>query len=428
MVYTVIVGNIVGYICCPSWEMRRLKRGMCLRVDKHIMAMENRRNILNCIINEAPINKAAIAKRVGLSVPSVMKTVDGFIEQGLVRSVGKGRSSGGKPPEMLELISDAHYAVGLDIGRTRLKAVLCDLSGNVVSRMTQPTGNTLPENDLVERICILVENLLSDARVERSRLLGVGVGMPGLIDAENGFVIFSPDFSWEGVPLRDMMEKRLPHHILVENANMAMARGEFMAGAGRGAENVLCVNIGHGIGSGLIQGTEVYRGSSGTSGEFGHITVDKDGPLCHCGNTGCLEALASGEAIARQARNLIASGVRSRILEVAEGDIEQVDAKCVFDAARENDEAAKEIVERATKHIGTLLAGCVNLLDLDRIVLCGGLTKAGDLFLEPVKQTIKKRRMRFAGRKVIVCTGGLGDDAVALGATNQIIQQYILGE
>ena len=404
------------------------ERRSALRVDKHVMAMANRHNILDCILNEAPINKTAIARRVGLSVPSVMKTVDRFIEQGLVRSVGKGQSSGGKPPELLEPIADAYYAVGVDVGRIQLKAVLVDLAGNIISRKSIPTGNTLPEPALIERICVLVDRLLSDLHTDRNKLLGIGVGMPGLIDAENGFVIFSPDFSWEGVPLRAMFSERLPYHVLVENANMAMARGEFAMGAGRGAENALYINIGHGIGGAFVQSREVYRGSSGTSGEIGHITVDKDGPLCPCGNTGCLEAMASGEAIARQARDLIARNVRTRILEMAGYDLQKVDAKVVFDAARSGDEAAQAIIARATEHIGTVIAGCVNLLDLDRIVLCGGVTKAGDQFLEPVQRIIMMRRMRFAGRKVNVCLGNLGDDAVALGATYQIVRQYILKE
>lgn len=399
-----------------------------LRVDKYVLSHANRRSVLDCILYEGPINKAAIAQKVGLSIPSVMKIVDSFIQSGLVRSIGKGPSSGGKPPELLEIAADACYAVGVDVGLSQLRILVGDLGGRIVARHSEATGSALNVEKFIDRLCAMIEGLLTRAEVDRSRVLGVGIAMPGLIDVDAGCVLFSPDIKWENVPLVQEIMKRLPYPVHIENVTMVIARAEYFLGAGRGGKYIMQVNLGHGIGGAIIQNGEIYYGSGGTSGEIGHITVNRDGPLCMCGNYGCLEAMASGEAIARQGRDLISRGVPSRILEFAGGHVDLVDAKVVFDAARAGDEPARQIVERAIEYIGIALGAAINMLDLDRIVVSGGLTKNGDIFWNKLRPTLSKRQMKYAGRDVQLVQSRLGDDAAALGAIYQVVQEYILSQ
>jgi len=395
-----------------------------VKIDKHTMRGVNRSNVLRCIGREGPINQSAIAEKVDLSIPSVMKIVDELASEGLVRRAGKGKSSGGKRPEMIELLADARYTIGVDMGRTTLRAAVCDLTGRVCQSIALPTGDTLPADLLLERVCAMIRELMERFGAPEEKYLGLGVAMPGLIEQEAGSVILSPDFSWENVPLHAMLSARLPLPVMIENANLSLARAEDRMGAGKNSNFLLCVNMGHGIGAGLLLDGHPYKGCSGTAGELGHMIVEPNGPLCTCGNRGCLEAVASGEAIRLQAIHMLKRGIPSLMTDMAQGDLSRLDAKLVFAAAARQDSAAQAIVHRAAEYIGVALANCVNLLDPDRIVLCGGLTRSGEGFQQMIRQHMDLRRMRGSGRSVKLRTGLLGEYASAMGAALQYIDAF----
>lgn len=390
-------------------------------------AMITKHKVFDCIMDSQPINQAMIAKKLGLSLPSVMKIVKAFDEKGLMRIVGKAPSRGGKPPRLLEIISEARCAIGVDIGRSEIKAVLADIGGNVITSLIIRTGDVNPPERLIEKIVGVIREVLEGVDINSRNFLGIGIGMPGLIDAKSGHVIFSPDFDWENVPLLENLKNRLPYPIHIENANMSMARGEFHFGAGKGSAYMLCVNSGYGIGGALITKGHIYNGSNGMSGEIGHITVMQDGgPLCTCGNYGCLEAVSSGDAIARQAKDLLRRNMRTLLTDMVGNDVDKVDAKMVFAAAYKGDIPCSTIVQRATEYIGTALATCLNILDLDCIVLNGGLTKGGDLFWQSVTKSFNQRRMRYVGKNVRLLQGKLGSKGTAVGATIKIMRDHIL--
>jgi predicted NBD/HSP70 family sugar kinase len=211
----------------------------------------------------------------------------------------------------------------------------------------------------------------------------------------------------------------------MENSTRALAMGESWFGTGVSSDNLMCINLGHGIGSAIISDGEFFRGSSGSSGEFGHITMEKNGPVCACGNRGCLESLASGYAIAQAAKVCVQNGGGAFILEQANGNVECIEAKTVFDAARQGDKDAKDIISRAAEYIGIALAGCINLLDPDMIIFAGRVSLAGDLFIHPIQEVAKKRQMKYAGRKVRFETARLGLDATAIGAATLVIKKFI---
>lgn len=395
-----------------------------MKIDKHIMRGVNRSNVLQCIVQEGPINQSAIAEKVELSIPSVMKIVDELASEGLLRRAGKGKSSGGKRPELLELAEDAYYTVGVDMGRTTIRVAVCNLLGDVCDSLAQPTGETTPVDMLIDRVAGMIRCLIARFDAPREKYLGVGVAMPGLIEQDAGSVILSPDFSWENVPLRDMLSSRLDLPVKIENANLSLARAEDRKGAGKKSNFLLCVNMGHGIGAGLLLDGHPYNGCSGTAGELGHMIVEPNGPLCTCGNRGCLEAVASGEAIRQQALHILQRGVPSLMTQLVQGDLTRLDAKVVFDAASQHDNAAESIIAHTAEYVGIALANVVNLLDPDRIVLCGGLTRSGDKFLQQIKNHMNCRRMRGSGRSVKFRTGLLGEYAAAMGATLQYIDAF----
>ena len=374
------------------------------------------------IRTKGPINKVEIARVTDLSIPTVMKLTDVFIRNGLVRMIGKGESNGGKRPELLEFIPDAYYIVGVDVGRSKMKVVVTDLGGNIISKQVALTGRDASPEKIIDRLKTLIETTINESTVEKAKLIGMGIGMPGLLDVENGIVLFSPDFHWENVNLIKPISNFFQMPIHLENSNRAQAMGEKWFGIGVDSDYFISVSLGHGIGSAIVEEGEFYRGSSGSSGELGHVTLDKEGPCCDCGNYGCLEVLASGNAIAGQAQKLILDGKPTSMLALAGGDASNVDAKIVFDAARSDDAAARRLVDQAAEYIGIGLANYINLLDPDMIILAGGLTHAGDILTDGIKKTAKERQMKFAGRKVKICVAKLGDD----GKTGKSLPQCFL--
>ena len=359
-----------------------------MRVDKFTLALMNRRLVLKTIWERGAINKAEIARRTGLSLPTAIKITDELLDNRIVRSCGRQEGASGKRPEMYEFAGDCYYSVGIDFAPTVLRALVMDLNGMPVAKANRPIPVPEDADAVIQTAAELIDQLLRESGIPLHRVLGVGVGVPGILDLDQGRVLFSPNFHWEDVALLEPLGRLLLQRTSIrwpmrlENSNRAMALGV---------------------------------GASGTSGELGHITVEKDGPLCTCGNNGCLEAVASGRAIAQQARNLISSGVKTRILELAGGNIERVEAKTVFAAAREQDVAALDLVRRAGEYIGIGIASYINLLDPEKIVLAGGMSNES-LLIEQIQKVVKIRRMRFAGRRVKLRVSNLGEYGTAIGA------------
>jgi predicted NBD/HSP70 family sugar kinase len=392
------------------------------KMDKFRLAQINKYNVIRCLIREGPINRAIIAKRTELSIPTVMSIVNALFEKGFIRSIGKGKSSGGKPPEMLEIVADRLFYIGVDIGRTTIRIVANDAMSRQIACLWEPTGKTIPESAFVERLSQLIIKFTSSIytekqkKTEKSRIMGVGVAMPGLIENGTGKVLFSPDFEWVDVPLKAWLEKLLPFYLLVENTNRVLALNESVSsGMDDRLYTTFAVNLGYGIGGALIIGEDLYKGASGSSGEIGHFIINRKGPLCKCGNRGCLESLSSGAAIALQAQEAVRKGIPTRITDLA-GKESAIDAACVFRAANLGDKTALEIIDRAAENIGIGLSMAINLLDPDRLILCGGLMKNGPLFFEKIKASIGKHKMWQAGREVVISTGAKGEYSTANGA------------
>ncbi len=396
-----------------------------MRYDKYSVAQLNKSQVFDLVRKKGPISRTEIARTIGLSMPTVMKITEEFTRKNLLMEIGKGESRGGRQPELLELNSDSKFCIGVGIGRSRTYAVMINLIGEVVCREIMETGNTAYPEVWINRLIETIEQLIQNSGIMENQILGMGIGMPGILDIKNGEVLFSPDFHWENVKLLEPVKKRFSMDITLENANRALAMGEYFFGAGIESKNFLVVNLGHGIGSAIVREGEFYRGSSGSSGEIGHIVLEKDGPQCNCGNKGCLEAIASGNAIARDAKIAILEGKKTMIKDLAGDDINLVEAKTVFEAAKRGDKVAGGIVERAIQYIGIGLANYINLLDPDLIILSGGLTNADKIFFKRIQEVVRLRQMKFAGRQVKVVISHMGENGTAVGSASMVLKKFI---
>jgi glucokinase len=304
--------------------------------------------------------------------------------------------------------------LGIDLGGTKIGSGVVDQVGIVQYGDVQPTHAGDGPEAVIERIIAGAERVLDRAGLAYEDLDSIGIGAPGPLDIPQGLLIQPPNLpGWQNVPLRSIVQDRFGVPTYLENDANAAAVGEYLYGAGRETRHMIYVTVSTGIGGGLILNGRTYHGASGGAGEIGHMTIVPNGPRCGCGNRGCLEALASGTAIAREGQALVERGI-STAIACAAG--EQVTARDVADAMHDGDPYARQIVARAMFHLGIGMANLVNLFNPERIVIGGGLTALGEDLLDPVRRAIAVRAFPSASAQVTVLLAQLGRDVGIVGA------------
>lgn len=315
--------------------------------------------------------------------------------------------------------------LGVDIGGTHTRVALGTAEGAILARETGRTPSRGTPESVVREIAGSTRALLERARVPLGAVVAAGAAAAGTCDRARGVIVTSPNLpTWHNVPLRALLEKELGIPIVVINDAKAAALGEWLYGAGRGTSHMVYVTVSTGIGSGLVLNGRLYEGVSGSAGEVGHIILDPQGPLCACGNRGCLEAFASGTAIAREAAQALRAGRPSLLREMAGGHPEAITAWEVGEAARRGDTLAREVIERAVAYLGLGLAALVNLLNPERIVLGGGVARMGDLLFEPLRRAMKEHAFELPASAVELVPWTLDEDVGVLGAIAIAHQTY----
>ncbi|MBI4499312.1 MAG: ROK family protein [Chloroflexi bacterium] len=308
-------------------------------------------------------------------------------------------------------------SVGIDLGGTTICTGLARADGSLVEFQVWPTEAENGPHHVVARMIASVRAVLERAQVDLDEVSGVGIGAPGPLDARTGTVLCAPNLpGWRNLPLRSLIQDALGRPTWLENDGNVAALAEHRFGAGRGAQHMLYVTVSTGIGGGIIANGRLYTGARGTAGELGHQTLDVNGPRCNCGNVGCWEALASGTAIAREARAALDAGQDSLIRDLAAYEGEAVSARTVYLAALQDDPLARRILERASFFLGVGLVNLINLFNPEVLVIGGGLSKMGDLLLGPALELARTRAFQPNVQELRVHLAELGDRAGVLGA------------
>jgi glucokinase len=306
--------------------------------------------------------------------------------------------------------------LAVDIGGTKTIVALVLPTGKILSRRYYLTLADEGTRAVINKLSSTINRSIAQARLRNTELMGIGIATAGILDTRRGIVTTSPNLpGWHNIPLRDVIAARSGLTTYLINDASAAALGEHRFGAGRGFDNLLYLTVSTGIGGGIIINGELYSGADGCAGEFGHMTIEADGPECHCGNFGCLEALASGWAIAREAVTRINQGERSSIAELVDG-IENITAETVAKAARQGDRLACDIIAKAANYLGIGLANLVNIFNPELIIIGGGLSKMGNMLLEPARKVIKDRAFRLPAQSVRIVRARLGSNAGIIGA------------
>ena len=307
--------------------------------------------------------------------------------------------------------------LGIDLGGTKIVAGLVDREGRVVARHHRSTEANEGRDAVVRRLMDATAQLLTTEGINRQQVAAIAIASPGPIDARRGVVTAPPNLpGWRDVPLGRMIQEEFGLPTSLENDANAAALAEHRFGAGRGVDHMIYVTASTGIGGGFILDGRLYRGATGAAAEVGHMTILPHGPRCGCGNRGCLEALASGTAIAREARERVARGAPMLFAELADGDLDRITAKMVAQAAEQGDEEAREIIDTAMIYLGVGMANLVNVLNPQLLVIGGGLTKMGARLFDPVRRAVDRRAFPATAAAVEIKCAELGEEVGLLGA------------
>ena len=314
--------------------------------------------------------------------------------------------------------------LGIDIGGTNIKIALIDKKGRIKAKKTFPTADFKGNRALIERITGETKKLLAEYGVVKKDIIGVGVGAPGAVDIRSGTVHYLTNVpDWSEVPLGNILKNKLGLLTFVDNDVNVMALGELFFGSGIGAKNMLCVTLGTGVGGGLILEGRLYRGSSYAAGEFGHVPINIAGPRCNCGSWACVEAYVGNNYIVRDVITQIKKGEKTLIKKLVNGKLSKITPEIISRAARAGDRFAKEIWRDVGNKVGTGLAGVVNLLNVEKIVIGGGVAEAGKILFDSIKKTIAARAMKLPAKTVKVVKAKLRRDAGLIGAAALVLYE-----
>jgi N-acetylglucosamine repressor len=397
------------------------------RMDATYINKLNKIKVLELIRKERSISRADIAKVSRLSAPTITRIVDSLIRnEKLVVDLGLGSSDGGRPPNLVSFASDSRFIIGVDIGRTNINAALSDLDAKILEECTRPTGAEEGFDKVIARVAAIIEELIVKSAVDRRDIMGVGLAIGGLIDKERAIVDFSPDFGWTNVDPAAILARLTGLPVRIDNVTRVAAIGELHYGIGKQFRDFICINVGYGIGAGIIVEGEPYYGSHGVAGEFGHIVVAKDDErICNCGNRGCLEAIASGYGIARTVKEQIGSGRVSSLTKTCGGNLEGISAEMVAQAAMAGDRLSKEVFQEAMEYLSIGIVNLITLFDPEAIVLCGRVGLAGDLVLEPIKATLASRSINVHRQEIHIGLATHGQRATVMGALALILNEVL---
>lgn len=383
---------------------------------------------LELVRKKGPLSRTSLAEYLGTSRASVTAIAGNLLDLKVLTEVGRGKSEGGRRPLLLDVNAALGYIAGVDIGATSVDIALADFQGKIIERKAEPADIREEPEQVLNRIMDLIVDMLASKGAGNSDLVGLGIGVPGPVQYPAGLLIEPPLMpAWDRFPIKEFIRQRFPQiNPVVDNDVNIMAIGEARVGGGRGLDNFFYIKIGTGIGCGVITKGEIYRGSDGTAGDVGHICVDYNGPVCHCGNAGCLESMAAGPAIAKKGKAAAENGeseIMARRLKEKNGEFTSKD---VGEAAAAGDRVANRIIDESGRMIGGVLAGLVNFYNPRAIFIGGGVSNIGHQLLSTIRQATLQRATALSTKSLLIDYSKLGPDAGVHGAIWIAIENVFL--
>jgi predicted NBD/HSP70 family sugar kinase len=370
--------------------------------------------ILNLFKVHSTLSRTQIARELNLSKMTVSTIVTDLIKEEILTEIGEGRvaSNGGRRPILLNLAEKTKYVIGIDVGRTNIAVVIAGISGNIILQERTSTCEDHSLEKVLEQLKEIVERMITTSGIPRSKFIGIGYSMGGLVDKNRGHIDLSPDFEWKDVPMQALLEKQFKMPVVIDNCTRAMALGELWHGSAKEIKNLFYVSVGFGVGSAIVVDHQIYENNS----EFGHIYITQKPVLCDCGMQGCLEAVASGQAIGKEATLKLADTVNTK---------RKLSGKDVHTLALEGNDSAKQILNDAGRYLGRALSFAANIFHPQKILIGGGVTNAGEYIYDPMMREFLTHTMEGLRDSIDVEFSKLGDDSGMLGSLSLALDTFV---
>lgn len=385
---------------------------------------DNERVVLDYFLRHKKSSRSNVLRALPYSKTKTNAIVSSLLALGLLAEGDKNVSTQGRSAASLSLRPNLAYVVGIDLGVTSVTVALADSHRQLLAKHSQPIDVRAGPTTCLSKIISLIYSLLEGAGVTPACVAAVGMGVPGPVEFRTGLLISPPLMpDWEGYSVRGHLEEEFGWEVFIDNDVNVMALGESWSRAERFSDAIF-VKVGTGIGAGILCRGLIYRGADGSAGDIGHICADPNGPVCHCGNVGCLEAVAAGPALAQRALAAVRRGESEVLKRALEAD-GSLSPEAVGKASREGDPAANAIIKASGEYIGQTLAALVNFFNPERIVLGGGVCNIGYLLLASVRHAVYQRSLALSTRHLVIEYAQLGDAAGVVGAVALAWQEVL---
>ena len=354
-----------------------------------------------------------LAKRLGLSIPTVSKLVDELTDTGLIKEGGKTETGSGRHPNTYGLNPDSCYFVGVDIKNGSLSLGLMDFGGKVIEKQLDIDFESCNSVDNLSQLCDIINRFINSRSVDRSAILAVNVNISGRVNPMMGYSYSR--YNFEEMPLSEVLSEKLGLRVCIENDTRAMTYGEYIYGDCSKIDNLIFLNLSWGIGLGIIIDGKIYYGKSGFAGEIGHMVTYDNEIICHCGKKGCLETEASGRALVRKLIERLEAGANSLIADRYREN-KTITLDDIFEAIDSEDLLCIELVEDMGRELGRWLAGIINIFNPEKVILGGALSAVGDYILQPVMTAVRRYSLNLVNKDTKIVISQLGDQSGLIGS------------
>ena len=370
------------------------------------------------------ISRTQLGQSTHIRMPVVTALIRDLIEQGILVESGRSTAGRGRKQILLSLNSRHGFVVGIEFDLDHMMALGVDVCGNIVTQRSRPMPAQKTNAAILKGLISLTEAVIRESGYERSALKGIGVADPGIVDSKEGVSLLCSLLpEWRNVPLRRLVESHFAVPVLLDENTRAKTLCEHRQGAGQGFQHLLLIDVGSGIGCGIIMDGKLYRGHTNMAGELGHVRVVENGLICNCGSSGCLETVASYPAIIRQVIKALQDGTQSIIAELAGHRQEAISMATVFEAARKGDKLALGLLDRAIRYLGQAIANAVNLFNPEVVLLDESMAGTENLMVTPIRQIIHRQVITMAGNTPEVHVAKIGAEAAAWGVAMLMLDQ-----
>jgi len=390
-----------------------------ISLKKHLQ----KKKIIRLMYGHKALSIAELIGIMNLSSPSILSLLDELVKEELVEVIGSGDSSGGRRPKLYGLKPNSFFVLGIDIGLYSTRMTIYNCNNESVTEISEFKTSIVDTESTLKEIFKKSQELIESSNIKSNKLIGVGIAMPGLIDLDLGI-----NYSYlriEGSNLRTELEKKFKHPVFIINDGQAKALAELRFGLAQGKKNVLVLNVSSGLGTGLIFNGQVYHGTNGFSGEFSHSPFVENGILCSCGKKGCLETVASGLALKRNAIDGLKNGVSSVVSEIVNGDIDSIQSKHVVKAVKQGDQFSIGLVAKVGYELGKGISVLVQTLNPELIIVGGRVSHAGDFLTLPMQQALNEYTLYNIKESVTIAQSQLGDNANLLGLVAYVMENVL---